>query len=72
MALPVQDRLRNKTGDKKLFRVNKNICLHTHQIYMLCLKEKKVLMENEKTACSELRWNYSDQILKLLTDNAPY
>lgn len=73
MALPVQRRLRNKTGDKKLFRVNKNIYLHAHQIYLLCLKEKKnVPMEKEKMTCSEFRWNYRDPILKLLTDKAPY
>lgn len=38
---------------------------------MLKRKKKHVPMENEKIVYSELRWNYSDQLLKLLTDNAP-
>lgn len=34
-------------------------------------RKKNVPTEKEKIACSELRWNYRDQILKFLTDNAP-
>lgn len=72
MALPVQHRLRNKTGDKKLFTESIRIYTYIFIKYIsYACQNNRVPMEKEKIACSELKWNHSDQILQLLADNVP-